>query len=187
MRLHTFYIAAFLMLSACTGAWETYPPAPQSIQAAKPSFYAGEVVTIAVFGEDSLSGDYTISNDGFIKFPLVGDIAIIGLTQVEAELKIAQLLMKGGYLLNPEITVSAANEQTFSIMGEVLNTGEYPYKNDMTVLDAVARGGGFSYRANQTKFDIVRKMPDGSEDVINAQLSTRIAPTDIIRVRERFF
>ena len=71
-------------------------------------------------------------------------------------------------------------------MGEVMSTGEYPFKDGLTVLAAVANAGGFTYRARQEDFDIIRKNTNSEEHLVGT-LSTPLKAGDIIRVRERFF
>lgn len=187
MRLHGIYIVMILLLGACTGAWQTYPAQTDGAVAANSSLGVGDVVTVHVLDEDSLSADYTISHIGEITMPLIGAVNVQGLSPKDTGELIEKSLIKGGFLINPEVIVSMTKNRMFAIMGEVMHAGEYEYKADMSILDAVAKAGGFSYRALQTKFDIVRKLPDGSETVMVGGLSTRIAPNDIIRVRERFF
>jgi protein involved in polysaccharide export with SLBB domain len=78
------------------------------------------------------------------------------------------------------------NYRPFHILGEVRSPGSYPYVNGMTVLNAVALAGGFSYRADQDDIIVTRGGSEGRrlEDV---RLDTPVLPGDIIEVTERFF
>lgn len=188
MRLPLIALIFALLMSACTGAWQDYPVGNQGGKPALNSVVkVGDNLAITVIGEDDLTGDYIVSNAGTIVMPMVGDVMVQGLDADTAATTIKTAFVSGGYFVAPEVGVSMTENRTFAIMGEVLHAGEYPYKDGMSVLDAVAKSGGFSYRANQVDFDIVRKLPDGSENVMQALLSTRIAPNDILRVQERFF
>lgn len=187
MRFLIYTFIFSLALTACTGAWDHYPENTQSSHVMPQTIANDDSLMITVYGEESLSGEFPVTPTGSITMPLIGDIAVSGLTPQTAAEHI-QNAYKQGYLVNPDVTVTVVKTQSFSILGEVLQAGEYPYKNDMTVLQAVAKAEGFSYRANQGQFDIIRKLPDGSEiRMDDALLSTRLHPGDTIRVRERFF
>ena len=77
------------------------------------------------------------------------------------------------------------NYRPFYILGEVKTPGSYPYVNGMTVLNAVALAGGFSYRAKQSDFLLQR----GGSNSGGAEVGGDVAllPGDIITVQERFF
>ena len=172
----------------CSGEWSSYPG--QSLDKeknAKDLIGPGDTLDAAIFGEPDLSGEYIVLSDGTIQMPLVGIITIEALSLEEAGEKISKTYQKKGYLVDPKVSLSIAQSKTLRILGEVQNAGEYTYKQGATVLALVANAGGFSYRANQNRFDIVRKNADGTEKVIQAVLSTRLQPGDIVRVKERYF
>ena len=74
----------------------------------------------------------------------------------------------------------------FYILGEVASPGSYPYSNKMTVVNAVALAGGFTYRAKKNKALIKRSQ--GAETIeIEAEIDAMIEPGDVIEIRERFF
>src|SRR6185369_6196468 len=61
---------------------------------------SGDVVRIAVYNNPDLATEAQISQDGQISFPLIGGIAIGGLTKGEAEKSISQRLGAGGFVPN---------------------------------------------------------------------------------------
>jgi polysaccharide export outer membrane protein len=77
------------------------------------------------------------------------------------------------------------NYRPFYIIGEVNNPGSFEYVNGMTVINAVALAGGFTYRADQDDIVISRGGSSGPE--IEAAPDTEVLPGDIIEVQERFF
>jgi polysaccharide export outer membrane protein len=177
-----------VFFAACTGEWSDYPQSQYSETDREQMIESGDTLKVSVFGEPELSGEYSVLNDGTIQIPLIGIIDVEKKSLEQAREVIEESFIKKGYLVNPKITLSIAQSRTVKIMGEIMQTGEYPFTTDMTVLDLVAKAGGFSYRANQNDFDIVRKHPDGfSEKMIPGKLSTRVKPGDIVRVKERFF
>lgn len=186
MRLFVLFLWCTIGLTACSGSWQDYPVNNDTADTAPQIIRPDDVVTVTIYGEESLSGEYNVNRDGTIAMPLAGNIAVAGHTPQEAA-DIIKTAYEKGYLVNPDITVTMMTAQVFSILGEVMKGGSYPYKNNMTVLEAVALAGGFSYRANQQEFDLIRKNSGGQEHHIRALLSTRIQAGDTIRIRERFF
>lgn len=144
----------------------------------------GDKVRVTVFGEDDLSGEFEVDNTGSLAMPLVGEIPVRGLTQRDLEKKISTVLEQG-YLKNPRVNIEVLNFRPFFILGEVNKPGSYPYANDMTVINAVALGGGYTTRA-KTGTVIVRRAnsPEKEEKISEDAV---VYPGDVLRVEERFF
>ena len=87
--------------------------------------------------------------EGFFALPLVDEIMTAGLTARQLENEIETRLQSGGYLVDPQVSIEVLNYRPFYIIGEVNNPGSYQYVNGMTVINAVALAGGFSYRAGE--------------------------------------
>jgi protein involved in polysaccharide export with SLBB domain len=189
---------ALLLCALATGAVlaqeAAAPAAPAQngpAAAALPSAVAGyrlgtgDKIRIIVFGENNLGGEYVVDGSGFIRLPLVGQLKAVGLTVGEFEQQMVTML-KDGYLIDPRVSVEVTNYRPFYIMGEVNKPGEYPYVTDMSVLNAVALAGGYTYRANQSSV-YIRRNGEATEQSVPADQNSKINPGDIIRVRERFF
>ena len=144
---------------------------------------SGDKLRVGVFGEPDLSGEFDVTGNGNVSLPLIGQVKATGLTISEFEAAIRDKLTDG-YLTNPKVTVEVLNYRPFYIMGEVDKPGEYPYTDGMTVLNAVAVAGGFTYRANDGQVYITR---GGGEKAYQVGQSVRVLPGDIVRVPERFF
>ena len=69
---------------------------------------------------------------------------------------------------------------------EVSKSGEYPFKNGMNVISAVAVAGGYTYRAN-TGTVYVRRANETVERAYEVSSAIMVHPGDIVRVPERFF
>lgn len=147
----------------------------------------GDSIDVSVFNEPNLSSEYTVLQDGSIQIPLIGAIHINDMELNAAADLIARTLKNKGYLVNPKVTLSIAQSQTVKILGEIQQSGEYVYTDNMTILGLAANAGGFSYRAQQDRFDIIRKNGDETEQVLKGQISTKLEPGDIVRVGERYF
>jgi polysaccharide biosynthesis/export protein VpsN len=147
---------------------------------------AGDRVRVTVFRHVDLSGEFQLDGEGFFAMPLVGEIQGGGLNSRQLETEIEKRLKDGGYLVNPQVGIEVLNYRPFYIIGEVNNPGSYQYVNGMTVINAVALAGGFTYRADQDDIVINRGGSHGPE-VEDVLLDTEVLPGDIINVTERFF
>jgi polysaccharide biosynthesis/export protein VpsN len=188
------------LLAACSGASpRAVPTAPtgETTAAVAPSQNGGEAtvagyrlgpgdqVRVTVFRHEDLSGEFEIDGEGFFAMPLVGEIMTAGLNARQLENEIELRLQSGGYLVDPQVSIEVLNYRPFYIIGEVNNPGSYQYVNGMTVINAVALAGGFSYRADQDDIVISRGGSEGPQ--LEALPDTAVLPGDIIEVPERFF
>jgi polysaccharide export outer membrane protein len=146
---------------------------------------AGDHVHITVFGQKDLTGDYQVDGNGMLAFPLIGRVHAGGLTAGELQREITHRLSPD-YIRNPSVSVEVMNYRPFYILGEVNKPGSYPYVNGMTVLNAAAIAGGFTYRAKDDDFKITR-VEGGRHFDITANDDTPVRPGDIITIPERFF
>tara|TARA_Y100001970_G_C14254917_1_gene874541 strand:+ start:1997 stop:2560 length:564 start_codon:yes stop_codon:yes gene_type:complete len=146
---------------------------------------ADDVISVTVFNEPDLSlKDARVSSSGTISMPLIGQIAVKGLTLTEVEQEIHRMYL-GDYLKQPDISVSIVEYRQFYVNGEVDKPGGFSYREGMTVERAITLAGGFTGRAAKDKIIIVRENSDGKP--ISAQLTTLIRPGDVITVEESFF
>lgn len=115
-------------------------------QASEMVLGAGDVVKISVFGNQDLTTETRISDNGTLTMPLVGAVGVDGLTSAQAEQKIAAALASGGFVKNPQVSliVSVISSQQVSVLGQVNRAGRYPIDGRRTVLDLLALGGGVS-------------------------------------------
>ena len=105
----------------------------------------GDVVNIKVYQQPDLTTVARISqDDGTITFPLIGEVAIAGLTPEAAALKIARLLKDGGFLKKPQValTVQEFQSQKIPVMGRVNQPGEYALRGESRVIDMITQAGG---------------------------------------------
>lgn len=156
-------------------------------QPVQPSEYrlgSGDQLRVTVFGEPDLTGEFLVGSQGTIAYPLVGEIVAVGLTVAEFTEALRIALQE--YLRNPNVSVEVANYRPFFILGEVQRPGTYPYSADLTVLNAVATAGGFTYRANRRRV-FIRHANEAEERPYRLNTTTPVSPGDTIRIGERFF
>lgn len=119
-----------------------------------------DVLEIKVYPDETLNREVTVNRDGTIQFPLLEDVQVRGLSIRGLEKKMGALLEKD-FLVNPQvhIRVKGFHTTTISIMGEVNRPGPYELETDegqTTLLEAIAKAGGFSQLANPRRVKIVR-------------------------------
>jgi polysaccharide export outer membrane protein len=142
-------------------------------------------VRVKVYGEQDITGEYEIDSNGYVSVPLAGRMKAAGRTARQLERTIAAELSKG-IIRDPRVNVEIAAYRPFYILGEVKKAGEYPYRNGLTVLDAVASAGGYTYRANENKV-FLRRAGSTVEEVYALDAPVPIYPGDNIRIPERYF
>lgn len=179
--------AVALMLGGCAGAGA--PPISSADVAVGLESYrlgAGDRVRVTVFNEPSLTGEYNITPGGALAFPLIGMVNAGGRTidtvQQELTAKLAE-----GYVNDPRVSLEVLTYRPFYILGEVNRPGEYSYASGMTVEQAIARAGGFTYRANEKTVFLRRQKGTGESAVPLRSAQVAVLPGDTIRVGERYF
>src|SRR5258706_1865521 len=107
----------------------------------------GDSIRITVFQSPDLTTETRISDRGPITFPLIGEVALGGLTPVGAENKIAQQLMDGKFVLKPQVSVNVirVRSRQVSVLGQVARPGRYPLDDTSSnLMDILALAGGIS-------------------------------------------
>jgi len=84
---------------------------------------------------------YTIDKDGYIDFPVIGEIHVAGLNRKEVQTLIKSTLIERQLLKDPMVVVDFL-DLTYGVMGEVKNPGRFGFDHDkLTILDALSRAG----------------------------------------------
>jgi polysaccharide export outer membrane protein len=146
---------------------------------------SGDKLRIVVFGQDTLSNNYTVDAQGAVSLPLVGAVEARGLTTSQLGSAIAGRL-RSGYVRDPSVAVEIETYRPFFVLGEVTFPGQYPYVPNMTVENAIAIAGGFTPRASKDKVTVTRKV-QGAPSRYALPLRSPLRPGDTIEVSERWF
>jgi polysaccharide export outer membrane protein len=146
----------------------------------------GERLRITTFGEPTLTGEFTVGADGGLAFPLIGAIPASGKTPRELAGALREALLAQGYLTNPNVAVEVLAYRPFYVLGEVNQPGEFPYQPGLTVLAAVARAQGFTYRARQSRV-FIKRAGEAEEREVPLTSDLVVGPGDIVRIGERYF
>lgn len=179
---------AMLCLTGCASGVVIADPGPGATfedVRAEYQLGSGDRLRVNVFGEDSLSGEYLVNGAGRVALPLIGEVPAAGLTVGLFSDAVAARL-RDGYINEPRVSAEVLNYRPFYILGEVGTPGTYPYTSALTVLNAVATAGGFSYRADQRRV-FIRRAGESLEREIPLAATTMVLPGDTVRIGERFF
>jgi polysaccharide biosynthesis/export protein len=124
---------------------------------------AQDVLDISVWKEPEVSRTVPVRPDGKISLPLLNDVQAAGQTPAQLAAQITESLKK--FVANPQVTVivTTINSQRVYIMGEVTRPGAYPLLPEMTILQALSSGGGFTQYANTKKIYLLRQANGKSE------------------------
>jgi polysaccharide export outer membrane protein len=135
-----------------------------------------DVVRIDVWKETEISRSVPVRPDGKISLPLLNDVQAAGLTAMELANSITEGLKK--FINSPQVTVTVTeiNSRRVYVTGEVTRPGAYPLLPNMTALQALTSGGGFTQFANLKKIYVLRnengkqvKHPFNYKDVVNGK------------------
>jgi polysaccharide export outer membrane protein len=149
-----------------------------------------DVLRIDVWKEPEISRAVPVRPDGKISLPLLNDVQAAGRTAMELANEITEELKK--FINSPQVTVTVTeiNSRRVYVTGEVTRPGAYPLLPNMTALQALTSGGGFTQFANLKKIYVLRtengkqvKHPFNYKDVVNGKADDiALQPGDTIVV-----
>lgn len=183
-----------------SGALATNAPPARAPSAVEYRIRPSDLLDIHVYQEPDLCVKVRVGADGRISYPLLGSVAVAGLTAGEVQQKLTELLGRD-YLVHPRVSVSVetSSTQKVLIIGQVKNPGSYeiPPNETLTVLQLIARAGGFTDIAAGSKVTVIRGEGKQQKKItvnVNAIISTGdkskdipLEPGDVVSVPETFF
>lgn len=183
-RRQILWLGAATVAGCGTTQVEPGDPAANTMTLTEYRLGPGDRLRINVFGEASLTGEFVVAANGEIAYPLVGQFAAANKTEAEFTEGLRVALQR--YVLQPNISVEIINYRPFFILGEVGQPGTYPYAAGLTVMNAVATAGGFSYRADSRRV-FIKHMNELGEREYRLTSTTPVLPGDTVRIPERRF
>jgi exopolysaccharide production protein ExoF len=122
-------------------------------------------VKIKVQEWPDITGEYTVTADGTVSLPLIGNINAVGLRPSELGGQISDRLKERSGGSEQVLTaVEIAQYRPFAIMGDVQRPGQHPYRPGLTVLEAISIAGGY-YRPELGMLRLGRDVALASGDV----------------------
>lgn len=145
-----------------------------------------------ILGEVTRPGEYPSSSNlnVFNAVATAGGFTTLA-NQTRVMIKRAGQTTEQEYSLLSPVTVNPGDtirviKGAFYILGEVNRPGEYPFSEGLTIQNAVATAGGFTYRANQKQV-FLKHQSEPMERKVRITAATPVQPGDTIRITERFF
>jgi polysaccharide biosynthesis/export protein len=110
---------------------------------------AGDVIEVIVYGNDDLSRTTTVQTNGTVSLPLLGEVAVAGLSVAEVKQRLTALLGRD-FLVNPQIDVKVKEYQSqfVTVLGEVNSPGRKGLRGRTRLIDVLVEAGGFTPRAS---------------------------------------
>lgn len=130
---------------------------------------AGDVLKITVYDHPDLSLETRVSEAGSISYPLIGQVAVGGISSAAAEKKIAGLLEGGKFIRNAQVNiiVTVLQSQQVSMLGQLNRPGRYPMEGRRSVLDMLALAGGVNAEAGDTATVVRTRDGNTTKEVID--------------------
>lgn len=160
----------------------------------------GDTLNVFVWGEDDLSVTIPVRPDGMISTPLVEDMVAVGKTPTQLARDIEKVLSE--YIRAPQVTIIIQNfVGTFSaqirVLGQAVNPGSVPYRDNMTLMDVMLEVGGMTDFASGNRAKLTRTV-DGKRQTTRVKLdnlmnkgdldeNVRMLPGDVITIPEAIF
>jgi len=201
MRKLTFIIAGLLMIGACTSkrhitylnGVDKYTNTDISKQKIPYTIQADDILrieirsmipeaaivynrisqnTAAVSNINLLQLEgYLVSSDYTINFPVLGILDVKG-TALELERKIAKLLLDGGHLVSPTVSVRLLNGK-FTVLGEVANPGTFTFlEKNLTLLQVLGYAGDLTIEGRRKNITLIREV-NGIRSVRKLDLTSK--------------
>lgn len=141
----------------------------------------GDSLTIFVWRNPEVSGQFIVRPDGKVTTSLVEDIDVAGKTPTMLARQIEEQLSK--YINNPRVTVSVNNftgplSEQVRVIGEATNPSAVSYTEHMTLLDLMIAVGGLTEFANGNNAKLVRVV-NGNQRTFEINIDDLIRDGDI--------
>jgi len=185
------------------GATEATNPATAPSAPAAPVDYVlrpADILQVKIYKEEDLTREVSVSQEYTVSLPLIGNVSVKNRSVRQIEEMIRQLYERD-FLVNPQVTLIVLKyaERAVNVIGSVNAPQAVPFppERGLTLLEAVARAGGFSRLADRSKVKIIRTDEKGVSTTftINADklMESRsvnlwaLQVDDVIQVEERIF
>jgi polysaccharide export outer membrane protein len=196
-----FGIFGFLALAGCASAPPATSAPPVASQASNEYLIGpGDTLDVFVWHNTDLSTKVPVRPDGRISIPLVEDIEAAGKTSTQLAREVETRLKK--YVNDPVVTVIVSGfigpfAQQVRVVGEAAQPHAIPYRQQMSVLDAMIAVGGLTPYAAGNRATLVRNV-NGKQSSFNIRLddllkdgnvsaNVPLQPGDIIIIPQTYF
>lgn len=203
-RFMVFFFFALLLTGCASNRVQEFQQVAESKGSTAEAEYKigiDDRLQVSVWRNPELSVNVPVRPDGMISVPLVGDIPAGGRSPTQVAETIRQKLSV--YIRDPSVAVILTDLRSHEFLtrvrvtGAVRNPRSIPFRQGMTVLDAVLEAGGVNDFAAPNRSKLYRKIKDKT-DVLDVELGSilnkgkldtnvLLIPGDVITVPERLF
>jgi protein involved in polysaccharide export with SLBB domain len=191
-------VCAFSIIGANFACAQS-PDQPVNISQPSHVLLPGELIQIKVFREPDLDTSVRIPGDGYVNFPLIGQVALAG-QSVQQATRVIRDRLQARFLVNPQVSIAVLEpaKRLFTVLGQVQRPGTYrfPEQQELDLLQVIGIAGGYTRLADSGRIIIKRRI-DGSEKIfrLDGKRLARgesgepfsIISGDVITVGERLF
>jgi polysaccharide biosynthesis/export protein len=117
----------------------------------------GDLIDISVWRDEALSRSCIVRPDGFISFPLIGEIMAAGRTASQLKSEMESRLSRYVPDLTLSLEIKQINSLIIYVLGKVNNPGRFILNADTNVLQALATAGGLNIFADSRGIRIFRQ------------------------------
>jgi polysaccharide export outer membrane protein len=153
-------IVALFYLAGCSVFEPSGQPAILSEANTGANYLLGaeDVLIISVWKDEHLTREVVVRPDGFVSFPLVGDVQAAGRTVEEVRTDVVKRLTK--FIPNPQVSVTLTKVLSYRIyvLGRVNKPGEFMVGHTADVLQALSLAGGLTPFAAENDIRIMRRV-----------------------------
>jgi len=193
-----FAVLATMVVAGCVNKL----PPPPAVPASNTEYRIGpgDALSIFVWQNKELSTEVPVRPDGKISLPLVNDMVAAGKTPTQLAGDIQDQLKK--YVNNPLVTVIVHSfvgpySEQVRVVGEAVRPKSIPYRDNMSVLDAMIEVGGLTPLASGDRATLVRYV-NGKQESFGLKLddllkdgdmsaNAPLAPGDVIIIPQSYF
>lgn len=160
----------------------------------------GDVLQVFVWRNPELTTTVPVRPDGKITTPLVQDMVAVGRTPAQLARDIETRLAE--YVRSPQVSIIVTNAVSaysqVTVVGQVKMPKSLPFREGMTVLDAVLETGGLTDFAAGNRARLIRKDAKGKQQQTKVHLddmlkkgrldeNIQVRPGDVLLVPEAYF
>ena len=194
-----FCLAAALSLAGCASS--NLPLAPSQAAVADYQYVIGpgDNINIIVWRNPELSMSVPVRPDGKLTSPLIEDLTAIGKNPTSLAREIEAKLTK--FIQDPVVTVIVSGfvgptSEQIRIVGSATRPSALPYRQNMTVLDAMIAVGGITEYASGNRAVLIRSADKGKQYTLrlrdllrhgDVSANADLRPGDIIIIPEGWF
>ena len=114
---------------------------------------------------------YLVTNDGYIDFPILGKIKVLGMTKTELENYITEHIYGTHLKERPIVTVIMSNFK-ISVLGEVTKAGQYNVSTGkINIFEALALAGDMTIQGKRDNVKIIRELCTGEKEIVELNLN----------------